>query len=662
MTALQWDPNAQLIVRPERVLVLAHGGRSCHVVFGIRGQLLARCWRGQGPDPEITQWFLRSSGQLVHPVWHELLTQLAALGVVHTQSAVMPIAPVWHSRVAGLRWLFAVGVRRNLRTASAWLYLGLSVAAVMAAGVLVHLSRRPVAPRLEQTLWYEFLVHPEFLVTAVSAAAAMFTVVQWALARRLAALLAPVPTGAIALLPYPHLAARRELVYALTPRERASVGGPLLLLQALVSLVVVGASIVWPSAALAGAAFGVWVVAVLDLYPLWRSHGAMLWESALGVEDFARACLDNFVFQWLPSSYQSNALRSLRDIRSYRIGVVALASLSFIFYVAGEIFDAVMGSPGLHPKASLARMIWFVLASLMAAGIAASWTAALGVIVRRWFLLGRPGAIHALRLSPERRAQAAKLLRETALLAEMPVKLVDQLLDSAQAYVVKNGAVLMSEGDLGDSFWFIVEGQVAIEKARAEAGPLHLATLGAGAGIGEIALLENVRRTATVRALAPGLVLKLPGTAFAQWMSTAGMDAQTLRYRVRVGQVVNSAPFFAGLPRGLGADLVRCGRPQRVAAGSEFVRHGDAGVRMWIVLDGAVSVSRQGQELARLGQGNVVGEMALLSGNPRSADVTAVGEALLLEITAQDFWAMLTKYPALREAAEQQSHRRQRSS
>ena len=83
---------------------------------------------------------------------------------------------------------------------------------------------------------------------------------------------------------------------------------------------------------------------------------------------------------------------------------------------------------------------------------------------------------------------------------------------------------------------------------------------------------------------------------------------------------------------------------------------------MWIVLDGAVSVSRQGQELARLGQGNVVGEMALLSGNPRSADVTAVGEALLLEITAQDFWAMLTKYPALREAAEQQSHRRQRSS
>jgi len=60
------------------------------------------------------------------------------------------------------------------------------------------------------------------------------------------------------------------------------------------------------------------------------------------------------------------------------------------------------------------------------------------------------------------------------------------------------GKVLCREGDLGHEFFVIVEGEVDIVK-----GGKRLRTEGPGEFFGEIALLENVRRTATVTARTP---------------------------------------------------------------------------------------------------------------------------------------------------------------
>ncbi len=77
--------------------------------------------------------------------------------------------------------------------------------------------------------------------------------------------------------------------------------------------------------------------------------------------------------------------------------------------------------------------------------------------------------------------------------------------------------------------------------------------------------------------------------------------------------------------------------------GDVVIREGDKGDELFIVLDGKVRVARGDQVITHLGQGEHVGEMALIRSVPRSATVTAVGSAELVSIRRQDFFEVLRK-------------------
>ena len=57
--------------------------------------------------------------------------------------------------------------------------------------------------------------------------------------------------------------------------------------------------------------------------------------------------------------------------------------------------------------------------------------------------------------------------------------------------------------------------------------------------------------------------------------------------------------------------------------GEVIIREGDVGEEFFLIADGEVQVGRQGHEIARLGSGEFFGELALLTGEPRNADVVA---------------------------------------
>jgi small-conductance mechanosensitive channel/CRP-like cAMP-binding protein len=90
--------------------------------------------------------------------------------------------------------------------------------------------------------------------------------------------------------------------------------------------------------------------------------------------------------------------------------------------------------------------------------------------------------------------------------------------------------------------------------------------------------------------------------------------------------------------------------------GEAILRHGDAGDSMFVVHDGAVSVriaadgTSDRQEVARLGPGSVFGEMALLTGEARTADVVAVTDVTALEIGKASLQPILVSHPDLAAA------------
>jgi ATP/ADP translocase/HEAT repeat protein len=78
-----------------------------------------------------------------------------------------------------------------------------------------------------------------------------------------------------------------------------------------------------------------------------------------------------------------------------------------------------------------------------------------------------------------------------------------------------------------------------------------------------------------------------------------------------------------------------------VAQGEEIFHAGDPGDAMYIVLQGWVAIRLRGGELARLGNRECFGEMAVLDNLPRSADAVAVEDTELLRIDAQSFDELL---------------------
>jgi len=84
------------------------------------------------------------------------------------------------------------------------------------------------------------------------------------------------------------------------------------------------------------------------------------------------------------------------------------------------------------------------------------------------------------------------------------------------------------------------------------------------------------------------------------------------------------------------------------------VRQGDPGDSLFIIVEGVVGVcveSEEGMttEVARLGAGNFFGEMALLTGEDRTATVRAIAETLLYEITKADIEPLIAKQPEVSE-------------
>lgn len=82
-----------------------------------------------------------------------------------------------------------------------------------------------------------------------------------------------------------------------------------------------------------------------------------------------------------------------------------------------------------------------------------------------------------------------------------------------------------------------------------------------------------------------------------------------------------------------------------VEAGRDLIRQGELGREFIVLVDGEVSVQRDGEEIARLGAGAHFGELALLVDHPRNATVTALTNLTLQVIDRRGFNSILEGSP-----------------
>lgn len=108
-------------------------------------------------------------------------------------------------------------------------------------------------------------------------------------------------------------------------------------------------------------------------------------------------------------------------------------------------------------------------------------------------------------------------------------------------------------------------------------------------------------------------------------------------------------PIFGALPATLTAGLAAGSRVRDLAPGELLCREGEDAATLYVLLSGRIDVERDGRgPVASLGRrGDLMGEMSILTGQPRSATLRAELESRVLEIPASGFRDLLERAPHL---------------
>ncbi len=107
----------------------------------------------------------------------------------------------------------------------------------------------------------------------------------------------------------------------------------------------------------------------------------------------------------------------------------------------------------------------------------------------------------------------AELLRRVPMFAKLEPSRLKLLAFTSEYLTYDDGEIVFRVGDPGDCAYVIIEGEVDII-AETETGEVVVATLGRNALFGELALLNNVPRTATIRARGQLHVLRIADDVF----------------------------------------------------------------------------------------------------------------------------------------------------
>ena len=100
-------------------------------------------------------------------------------------------------------------------------------------------------------------------------------------------------------------------------------------------------------------------------------------------------------------------------------------------------------------------------------------------------------------------------------------------------------------------------------------------------------------------------------------------------------QLLSKAPVFSTLSPELLEPILASGVERAFQAGETIVRQGEPGDDLYVILDGRVRVERGGRAVESLGQGEFFGEVAVLDGRARSADVVADSAVRTLRLSRE---------------------------
>lgn len=204
------------------------------------------------------------------------------------------------------------------------------------------------------------------------------------------------------------------------------------------------------------------------------------------------------------------------------------------------------------------------------------------------------------------------------------------IIDHVKHYALGPKEVIFKQGDPGMSFFCVAKGRLEIlcDGERSVIGP--------GTGFGELALLDDRPRTATIRTI----------EACSLW----GVDRKTFNASLkRLNELnyaenksfINSMAIFLPLNSNQREMMVSSLVTQKWICGQTIIKEGELGDLLYIIKEGFVICYENKQEKRHLVKGQYFGEQALLYDTPRTATVIAGSDVKVLSIAREALMIIL---------------------
>ena len=210
-----------------------------------------------------------------------------------------------------------------------------------------------------------------------------------------------------------------------------------------------------------------------------------------------------------------------------------------------------------------------------------------------------------------------------------------RLIDAMQKEVVPGGKVIIKQGDVGDFFYVVEEGVVnfSIEGVDAPVGSCSI-----GESFGELALLYDAPRAATCTAATKTILWKVDQNTFRVLLARQAVN----REETIIGWLRKIPLFGNTFSDAQLRKFCETLTPVKFSAGERIVNKGDTGDIFYIISEGKVKVHDIGigdsQGVTQTySAGDWFGERALLTGEPRAANVTAITDVMTEATDRQTF-------------------------
>ena len=232
--------------------------------------------------------------------------------------------------------------------------------------------------------------------------------------------------------------------------------------------------------------------------------------------------------------------------------------------------------------------------------------------------------------------------------------LLDQAVADLESVSLAAGEVLLRKGEQAHSLYVVVAGLLRATTVQDDGRELTLSEFGRGEMAGEMAILAGGGvYSATVSAAEDAVLVRVPRAAFERIAKSAPKAVREMAGGIR--RRLARDQLAVGLPRLFGPldEIMLKFVEERVEwvrlhAGKTLFAAGDKGEELYFVLGGRLrAVAGDGRVLNEMTRGESVGEIALLTGESRTATVVAVRDSDLVRVSRRAFDEIVEKYPGV---------------